>query len=158
MHDRTNRSPVLVRPPTPGLVSIQAGSRRHDQASPGNPSPAPWATTEQDPDRAIDELSSQFSRTTIWFGEYTGSYWALTSENGTYRLLEGTTPDALRRQLLSLCCAARHRPHSPGRPLQPPASAPLSQPTASARRPFQRRSNGRGRHCLTRTPDRGGRC
>jgi hypothetical protein len=124
-------------------------------------SPAPWALVEPDPAHAIDELRFQFPRARCWFGEYTGSYWALTSQNGTCRLLEGTTPGALRRQLQSVGRSARRRPPSSGTSFQPSVSVPLPQPAApipSVRWPFQWRSNSRGRHCMTEASDRGGRC
>jgi hypothetical protein len=162
MHDRTNPSPVLERPPTPRLVSVQAGSRGRHQASPVIQSPAPWTAAQPDPESVLVELSDQFPHATCWFGEYTGSYWALTSDNGTFLLLEGATPDALRRQLLTLDRPARrHQPSSLGSPLQSSVPAPPPQtvaPAKSARRPFRRRSRGRGRHCLAGARDRGGRC
>lgn len=160
MHDRKNPSPVLERPPTPGLVSVQG--RGHHQASPVMPSPAPWTAAQPDPDSAVAELSDQFPHATCWFGEYTGSYWALTSKNGTFLLLEGATPDALRRYLRALAPPARrHQPPSPGSPLQSSAPAPPPRavaPAKSARRPFRRRSRSQGRHCMAGTRDRGGRC
>lgn len=162
MRDRTNPSPVLERPPTPRLVSVQAGGRGHHQADPVMPPPAPWTATQRDPESAVAELSDQFPRATCWFGEYTGSYWALTSDNGTILLLEGATPDALRRQLLALGRPARrHQPSSLSSPLQSSTPAPLPQtvaPAKSARRPFRRRSRGRGRHCLAGARGRDVRC
>jgi hypothetical protein len=160
MHDRMNPPPVLGMPPTPGLLSVHGGSRGREQRDPATTSSAPWVLVEPDPDYAIDELRSLFPCAMCWFGEYTGGYWALTSQNGTYRLLEGTTSDALRGQLQSVGRPTRHRPPSSGTSFQPSVPVPLQQPAApipSVHRPFQR-SNSRGRHCITGASERGGRC
>lgn len=164
MHDRTSPSPTLVRPPATEHTATYGWKRERTQTIPSTTPPAPWTIAAQDPERAVTELSRQFPHATIWAGEYTGSYWALTSADGTPRLLEGATPDELRHQLRSCTQTPRHhRPplRSSSTTHQPATSAPHSYPTpraSSVRRPLRQRLKCRGRHCMTKTADRSGRC
>lgn len=162
MHDRTNPSPVQATPPTPVRPPTHDRVRHPTHNTTTMTSPAPWAR-DIDPDRAVAELGKQFPGATIWFGEYTGSYWALTyAPDGTPRLVEGTTPEALSRRLASLMPRpprhVRSRQSSPRAPHRSAASCPPPAAHAwSRRRPPRKRGRCRGRHSKPRTSARSSR-
>ncbi|MFI0354579.1 hypothetical protein [Actinomadura sp. 9N407] len=61
---------------------------------------APWGAAELDPERAVAELARRFPRVLTWYGEYTGSWWAmLRDRNGRDHLVEAHTPAELGRRL-----------------------------------------------------------
>ncbi|GAA0544238.1 hypothetical protein GCM10009546_02860 [Actinomadura livida] len=156
MHDRTNTS--TVRAVTP----ILERPHNHDQVQHPTPettittTPAPWAR-DVDPERAVAEIGDQFPSATIWFGEYTGSFWALTyAQDGTPRLIEGATPQELSRRLDSLMPhpAQHRRPQPPSRRAVHGSAAPYLPPAARASvrsRRLRKRNECRGRHSMPKT-------
>ncbi|MFF5263958.1 hypothetical protein ACFY4C_33950 [Actinomadura viridis] len=73
-------------------------------------------------DQVIFELRRRFPRVTAWYGEHTGSWWALTLDYlGRFQLVEAADPAELGRRLEDI------RQAPPGRPRQPWPS-----PTAGA--------------------------
>lgn len=64
------------------------------------PGTAPWAPTEFDPERVVAEMQRRFPEACIWFGEFSGHYWALIRDwNGRRRLVEGDNPADLGHTL-----------------------------------------------------------
>ncbi|TYK50571.1 hypothetical protein [Actinomadura decatromicini] len=60
----------------------------------------PWARLDLDPDHVVAELAAAFPDAMLWFGEFTGSLWALTRDRaGRARLIEGRTPAQLSERL-----------------------------------------------------------
>ncbi|GAA1833901.1 hypothetical protein GCM10009735_81920 [Actinomadura chokoriensis] len=158
MHDRTNATPVRVMPPAAKYGPVAEWERVRTPMPPATPS-VPWATSAQDPDRAVTDLSGRFPSATIWFGEYTGSYWALIhTEDGTPRLIEATTSAELRRRLDSLDLRLPQR-LSPSAPQNHATPYPVTEAQPSSlRRPARGHVRCRGRHCMPRTLSRSGRC
>ncbi|WP_433326490.1 hypothetical protein [Spirillospora sp. CA-294931] len=50
----------------------------------------------------VRELQGQFAGARVWFGESTGSWWALVPSRTGARLLEAATPQLLREAMLSV--------------------------------------------------------
>lgn len=163
MHDRTNPSPVQAMTATLERPPVPVRRRPSTPITPTMTSPAPWAG-DIDPDRAIAEIGEQFPVATVWFGEYTGSYWALThAQDGTPGLVEGATPEALSRRLDFRMprLPQRRRPQMPShRALHRSATSylPPAAQALSSRRPSRKRGRCRGRHSMPRTLGRSGRC
>lgn len=156
MHDRTNPSGIQAMPPAGERAPTH--NRRAAHTPTATTSPAPW-TRELDPDRAVTELSNRFPEATIWFGEFTGNYWALArAEDGTPHLIEGNTPQDLSRRLGALVprTPQHHRLHltSHRTARQPAACSSPATRTSSTRRPSRGRARWRGRHSATRTLSR----
>lgn len=156
MHDRTNPSPAQVMPPAAKHGPVVEWERVRTPMPPATP-PVPQATSTQDPDRAVTALSGRFPSATIWFGEHTGSYWALAQiEDGTPRLIEAITPVELSRRLDLL------NPSPPQRPsLSTPHNTPhprLDAQPPSHRRASRGRVRCRGRHSMPKALSRSGRC
>ena len=167
MHDRTNPSPVQVMPLAAKHGPVVERGRVRPPIPYATPS-VPWATSTQDPDRALADLGGRFPAATIWFGEYTGSYWALIQvENATPRLIEAATPAELSAQLDSF--TPRPPQHHQGQPSVPgghhdnitkPAPVDLGPGTENSalRMVSQGRVRCRGRRPTFGTPGRSGRC
>ncbi|GAA1892345.1 hypothetical protein GCM10009736_70720 [Actinomadura bangladeshensis] len=118
-----------------------------------------------DPDQAVTELGNRFPRATIWFGDFTGSYWALIRAEDGARLIEGTTPADLSHQLDSVQ-PNPSRTHQPQSPSSPPTHQKFTEPApcpapAAQCRSVHRTSRGRGscrRRSVLRPLSRSGRC
>jgi hypothetical protein len=162
MHDRTNPSPVQVMPPTAKCGPIVEGAPVRTPTPPAMP-PDPWVTSAQDSDRATADLSGRFPSATIWFGEYTGSYWAFIQfEDCAPRLIEAATPADLERQLDSFTPCPLRRPspsllHSNITKPTTPCPSP-DEPPSRLRRASRGRVRCCGRHSMPRTLSRSGRC
>lgn len=126
MHDRTN--------PPPGPVTAYAtkhepdgGWREGHTFIDSTMSRVPCRTTGHGPDQAVAELGRRYPRATIWFGAYTGNYWALIrAENGMPQLIEKSLPEELSRYLASLDSLALE--HDRPRPFPLPTSRYNSAP------------------------------
>lgn len=163
MHDRMNPSPMQVRPPTSDHTPAY-GWGQDQTPTPQLTRPAPWTTPGVDPDQAVTDLGNRFPRATIWFGDFTGSYWALIrAEDGTTRLLEGATAEKLSHLLEST------EPRAPWdrQPLSPPTAAHKDSatlapyratPPSTTRRTSHGRGRARSRHSAPRTLRGSGRC
>lgn len=111
-----------------------------------------------DIDRALDDLHRAFPGICIWWGEFSGSFWALLPD----RLVEAKTAVDLARQLHA--ALPRPRPHAtPAASRRPRPSARRTDGTWTSTKPATRRSarrGGRGRRavrwllttCLHMTP------
>lgn len=160
MHDRTNPSPLQVMPPATEHGPVRDCEQDQAQIPPAL---TPWATRDQDPDQAVAELSNLFPNATIWFGDFTGSYWALLrGEDGTARLIEGVTPNDLIRRLDPTKPRTRGNHEPPPRPpagvhwhTTTPCPTPTGHPSPSRR---TARGRCRARRSFPRTWSRNGRC
>lgn len=104
---------------------------------------APWAAHDLDPERVARELRCRFPRASVWWGEFTGSWWALTRDpSGRDRLVEARDPFELGRRLEMVRPARPSRPVEPGRTPQPRSTEggqsfrPAAPAGRSARRPL----------------------
>jgi hypothetical protein len=65
--------------------------------------PTPWTTADLDPEATLAQLSQHFPGIRIWFGDFTGHYWALVRDRlGHDRLIEATSPTDLSLRLGAL--------------------------------------------------------
>ncbi len=164
MHDRTNPSPLQVMPPATGHDRAHRWERQPSPIPPAM-TPAPWTTAGHDLDQAVTELNNRFPDAMIWFGDFTGSFWALIrAEDGAASLIEGVTSADLSRRLDS------RKPWPPDPNQSPPPAAvhwnnATSTPcpataahSPSARRSPRGRNKCRGRHSVPRRLGRSGRC
>lgn len=163
MHDRTNPPPTQAVPPVTQFAPHRRRERDQAPSSPAMP-PAPWGSSGVDPDQAVADLGNRFPRATVWFGDFTGSYWALIrAEDSTTRLLEGTTAEELSHLLEST------EPRAPWdrQPLSPPTAAHKDSatlapyratPPSTTRRTSHGRGRARSRHSAPRTLRGSGRC
>ena len=161
MHDRTYPLLLSAAPPAHDRGTVETQRLAPSAAA------TPWATRDHDPDRAVTELGSLFPDATIWFGDFTGSYWALIrGADGTARLIEGATPADLARRLdptKQLPQGSHQAPPPPPAAVQWNTTAPTACPTPPAHRPSsgrvsRARGRCRGRRSLPRTWGRSGRC
>lgn len=154
MHDRTNPSPFPVI--AYATKHGPDGGRRHGPTAVGpTKSPVRYRTAGKASDQAVAELSRRYPYAPIWFGVYTGNYWALVhAENGTPQLIEKSTPDDLSRYLATLAApqSEDHRPRPCSlrtpRQISAPSAARVDRsaqrvPSHEAARPINR---GQGSH------------
>ncbi|WP_147339322.1 hypothetical protein [Actinomadura spongiicola] len=108
--------------------------------------PLGWPDT--DPDLVVAEFARVFPDALVWFGEFTGSLWALVrDQSGRCLLLEGKTPAQLSsrvrkttapsRRPVPVGRTARHRPASTG-----PAPGRRGADAGAAARPVPHPPNG----------------
>jgi hypothetical protein len=65
--------------------------------------PAPWTTIDPDLEVTLAQLSRRFPGACIWFGNFTGHYWAFIRDRfGRDRLIEATSPADLSLRLGAL--------------------------------------------------------
>ncbi|MBG6091901.1 hypothetical protein [Actinomadura viridis] len=85
-------------------------------------------------DQVILELRRRFSFVTAWYGEHTGSWWALTLDHlGRYRLVEAADPAELGRRLEDIRQSPPSWPRRP-RPSLTAGAATRSAPSLPVRR------------------------
>ncbi len=162
MHDRTNPPPVRAMAPAAKYALVVEWELARPSMPHITPS-SPWASSTEDPDQAITELRGRYPSVITWFGEYTGSYWAILQvEDDAPRLIEATTPADLSRQLDSFHLRLPRRPSlsaSHNDITRPKTSDPVA---AVRHAPLHRASHGRdrrrSRRSMARTLSRSGRC
>lgn len=162
MHDRTNPSPVQAMPPAKQRGPVLAQEQQRTSVPPTS-APALWTTSSLDPDETVAELGGRYPHSTIWFGEFTGSYWALIrTKDGTARIVEGNTPADLGRQLDSLDLRTPRDDRPQHTAEEDGDSIRLAWCTggkySSARRPSRGRGRCRRRHIMPKALSRSGRC
>ncbi|MFC9977371.1 ATP-binding protein [Spirillospora sp. NPDC127200] len=102
------------------------------------PTSAPWSSIERDPDWVLAELRCRFPGTPLWYGEFTGRYWAFVFDHyDRPQLLEAGAPE-----LLSYYLHAMQRSLAPARSNNPPPrSSAVPRPVPVRRK--NRRQPGR---------------
>ncbi|MGK5559155.1 hypothetical protein ACSNOI_46920, partial [Actinomadura kijaniata] len=107
--------------------------------------PTPWAQSERDPDQVLDELRERFPTVAMWWGEWTGSYWAFLPDDirENDRFLTAATADAFTRQLMQASgpppsheLASNSLAYVPEPP--PPLTGPREDPPTTEATPSQR--------------------
>jgi hypothetical protein len=102
-----------------------------------------WAAIELDPERVVAELARRFPGVPAWWGEYTGSWWAMLRErNGRDRLVEAKSPGELCHRLeeaLRTRSVPRYARPAPA-VRRPPPSRPPRAGSSTRRPPPRRRS------------------
>ncbi|GAA1574527.1 hypothetical protein GCM10009678_66540 [Actinomadura kijaniata] len=129
-------------PPPPAQVCF---TRVDSAPSPRPRPPTPWAQTERDPDQVLDELRERFPAVVMWWGEWTGSYWAFLPDDvrENDRFLTAATADAFTQQLAQASSPSPSHEPAPTplaympEPSLPPIK-PREDPPAAEAAPAQR--------------------
>ncbi|GAA2166474.1 hypothetical protein GCM10009727_86080 [Actinomadura napierensis] len=162
MHDRTNAPPFKA---TSSATNHAATAQRREPLSVMTTAQGPWAISDLDPERALADLGRRFPGVVMWFGEYTGRYWALARGlDGRQRLLEAVTPGELSRRLE--CLGPRTSQAHPYGSAPPSCAHPVSRSDAArmaakacTQYPARRRPTyGQRRRATSMAQSRSGRC